>query len=66
MMNLIEGLQSEMNRCRELRKQYEAIGLPGNFGKAMINAAIKVAEDSIAVGDTIAMLQAYKQLEGME
>ncbi len=65
-MNLIEGLQGEMNRCRELRKQYEAIGAAGFFGKGMIDVIIKQAEDSIATGDIIAMLKAHKQLEGME
>ena len=65
-MNLIEGLQSEMNRCRELRKQYVEIGASGFFGRSMIDAAIKLAEDSIAGNDTITMLRAYKQLAGME
>ena len=65
-MNLIEGLQKEMNRCRELRKQYEGIGLAGNFGKAVIDSAIKSAEDSIAANDILSMLRAHKQLESIE
>ena len=65
-MNLIEGLQKEMNRCRELRKQYVEIGAPGFFGRSMIDAAIKQGEDSIAANDILSMLRAHKQLESIE
>jgi len=64
-MNLIEGLQSEMNRCRELVKLYDEIPT-GAFGSAMIKAEIKNAEDAIASGDTIKMLSCYKSLQGCE
>ena len=63
-MNLIEGLQKEMNRCRELLKQYEAVGPVGAFAKNMIQGDIRRAEDTIAHGDTVEMLAAYKQLQG--
>jgi len=65
-MNLIEGLQSEMNRCRELLKQYEAIGPAGRFGKSMIEADIIQGEAAIASGDGVEMLFAYKRLKRCE
>ncbi len=63
-MNLIEGLQAQMNRCRELIKQYESIGPAGAFGKMMIQADIKRGESAIASGDIGEMVKACKSLEG--
>ena len=65
MGNLIEGMQSQMNRCRELLKQYEAIPT-GFFGAGIIKQSIAAAEKSIASGDVIEMLKCYKDLEGLE
>lgn len=62
-MNLIEGLQEEMNRCRELLKEYEQIGPAGRFGAAMIKAEIKKAENMISSGDTIGMMRSYEELK---
>lgn len=64
--NLIEGLQEEMNRCRELLKQYEEIGPAGAFGKAAIQQRIKAAEASIASGDVVDMLRQYEALKGCQ
>ena len=65
-MNLIEGIQDQCNRCRELAEIYEGLGLVGEFGRANIEADIKEGEDAIASGDTVRMLKAYKSLEGCE
>ena len=62
-MNLIEGLQKEMNRCRELLKEYDAIP-QGKFGAIMIRAEIEKAEKAIATGDTVAMMQSLEELKG--
>lgn len=62
-MNLIEGIQKQCNRCRELRKQYEQIGPAGAFGVAMIDIAVKEGEDSIASGDAVRMVVAHGKLE---
>jgi hypothetical protein len=63
-MNLIEGIQKQCERCRELVKDYESIGPAGRFGKFMIEKDIQEGEASIASGDTIRMIAAYKALEG--
>ena len=65
MENLIEGIQRECNRARELRAEYEEIPF-GMFGVALIDKAILDAERSVATGDTVAMIKAYKELEGLE
>lgn len=67
MENLIEGLQREMNRVREIIKEYES--LPKNAGALaamMMKQSIKNAEEKIAAGDTIEMIQAYSELETYE
>lgn len=62
MANLIDGLQEEMNRCRELLKVYEAIPA-GAFGALMIRQIILKAEKSISSGDVIEMLRALQELK---
>lgn len=62
--NLMDGLFRQMNRCRELVKEYEKIGPVGVFGKTMIQRDIEAAEKAIASGDIVQMIDAYKALEG--
>jgi hypothetical protein len=62
--NLMDGLFKEMNRCRELLKEYEAIGPVGAFGKMMITQDILFAEQAIKENDVVKMLQAYESLKG--
>lgn len=61
-MNLIEGLQKEMERCRELVKIYEQIPT-GSFGAAMIRQDIEHAEKAIADNNMFDMLACYKKLK---
>jgi hypothetical protein len=66
-MNLIEGIQSECNRVREIITEYES--LPNNagaFASMMMKGDIKRAENIIATGDVIQMLQIYKALKSYE
>ena len=62
-MNLIEGIQKECNRVREIIPMYKAIGISGAFGVAMMEASIAQAERAVATGDTVAMVRAHKDLE---
>lgn len=61
--NLMDGLFKEMNRCREVLKQYEEIGKPGIFGATMIKRSIELAEISIKENDVVKMLAAYQDLK---
>lgn len=64
-MNLIDGLNEELERARELLKVYE--GIPtGGFGAVVIRQTIKHAERSMQLGDTVEMLKAYGELKKLE
>ncbi len=62
-MNLIEGLQEEMDRNRELLQDYKDIGPSGLFGAGTIQDKIKATERAIANGDTVEMLRCFKRLQ---
>jgi hypothetical protein len=62
-MNIIEGVQEQNNRVRELIKLYMSVP-NGQFAAAMMKAAIQEGEAAIASGDTARMIAAYKELEG--
>ena len=63
--NLMDGLFSEMNRVRELIKEYEhpALNGAGVFGAAFMKIDIQKAEQAIKDNDVIAMLQCYQALK---
>ena len=61
-MNLIEGLQKELERNRELLRAYKEIPA-GAFGAVMIEQGIKETEKAIAEGDIVKMLACYKKLQ---
>ena len=63
MENLVEGIQRECNRCRELVEDYKSIGTAGVFGRAMIEADIREGEAAIASGDVVRCVAAYKALQ---
>ena len=62
-MNLIEGLQIEINRCKDLLNEYKSIGPPGAFAMAFISQEIRIAERAISTGDTLEMLRIFNQLK---
>jgi len=64
-MNIIEGIQEQCNRCRELIDVYNTIPA-GVFGASFIQQAINEGEKSIASGDVVRMLSAFKELESCE
>lgn len=64
--NLMDGLFKEMNRCREVLKQYEEIGAAGAFGAYMIKMDIQTAEQAIKDNDVVKMLTAYNALKEIQ
>lgn len=60
---LMDGLLNEMNRNRELLKEYESIGWEGRFGAHMIKIAIRNAEQAIRENDVVKILLAYNELK---
>ena len=65
-VNLIEGLHKEMDRARQMIKNAESIGVAGTFYISICNLAIKKAEYAIESGDTVQMMNAYKELESLK
>ena len=64
-MNLIDGLNTELKRAKELLELYESIPT-GGFGAAIIKQTIQDAECCIQLGDTVGMLDAYQRLQNLE
>ena len=62
-MNLVEGIQAELKRCRELREMYDDIGPAGAFGKMVIDQSLDEAEAALASGDAVRMIRAYADLQ---
>lgn len=61
-MNLMDGLQIELKRAKELLVTYQSIPT-GGFGAMMIQQAIDSAETCIREGDTVGMVKAYGELK---
>ncbi len=66
MGNLIEGLQKEQIRVREILGHYEEIGIPGMFGASLIKHELQKAEQAISNGDVVKMIDAYNGLKLVE
>jgi hypothetical protein len=66
--NLMDGLFSEMNRVREIIKEYENPELngAGKIAATLMKIAIVNAENSIKENDVIKMLSAYAELKDYE
>ena len=66
--NLMDGLFSEMNRVREIIKEYEDPSLKGAgmLAASMMKGAIKNAENSIKENDVIKMMVCYTRLQEFE
>jgi hypothetical protein len=66
-MNLIEGLQSEINRVKEVKTIYESIGVSGQLALVItINPAIKNGEAALVSDDQVKMLTALQELKDIE
>lgn len=65
-MNLIEGIQQECHRVRELIPHYDALGPVGTFGGLVLRESIREGEAAIASGDVTRMVEALKDLKECE
>jgi hypothetical protein len=63
---LADALPKEIARVREVQGHYRAIGPAGLFGAAMIEQDLQAADKAVMSGDVVAMLRAYKTLQGIE
>lgn len=60
---LVTALSDELNRNREILKEYEKIGPVGAFGAAFIKQSIAKGREALNSGDVTAMLYAYNDLK---
>jgi hypothetical protein len=54
----------EQARVRELLEEYINIGPAGTFGALMIRQVLARAEQAMASGDIVAILQSFDELKG--
>ena len=64
-MNIIDGLNIELKRARELLEAYNSIPT-GGFGVVSIQKIIDHAELSMQTGNTVEMVKAYTWLQKLE
>ena len=62
-MNLIEAVQAEMTRCRELLKEYYKIGLAGQFGARVIQDSLTAAQAALEQENVVALVNALHDLK---
>ena len=62
-MTLIEAVQAEMTRCRELLKQYQEIGRVGAFGTRVIQDSLAAAHAALKSGHVVALEHALHDLK---
>ena len=65
--NLMEGLLDEITRVTELIAEYKS--LPKNaglLGAMLMHQQVNRAKERISIGDTIGMMQSYKELKECE
>ena len=65
-MNLIEGIQQELERAKKLLKCYEGLGPCGRFGFEIIKGTIERAEKSISESDTVQMAKSLGELRRLD
>ena len=63
MNSLGEELPKEKARVREILGYYKEIGPAGAFGAAMIEQALRRADEAVISGDIMAMLRSYQELK---
>jgi hypothetical protein len=63
MATLAEALPAQQARCRALMSLYKQIGPAGQFGAALIEQALRNADQAVMSGDPVAMLRSLKELQ---
>ena len=64
--SLGDAFPKEQARVREVLGHFKAIGSPGAFGAAMIEATLRKADEAMASGDVVEMIQVFEEMKGIE
>lgn len=62
MATLPEMLRAEQTRCRQIAQDYAALGSTGAFARALIEQALRTADDAVKLSNVIAMQRALDGL----
>ena len=65
-MNIIEGIQKEVVRVREIIEIYKETGPAGALAVMLMSNDVVAAEKAVATGDTVAMISEYSKLKEWE
>ncbi len=61
-MNILEGLQNEIDRCIEVKKLYDEIP-SGGYGAFFIQKSIEDGKAALVSGDILEQIRCYKELK---
>jgi len=65
--NLMQGICEEIDRVKDIVKEYEALpGGAGNFAAFFMKQDLSMAEKARNQGDTIQMIACFKKLQEYE
>ena len=64
--NIQEGLVERIQRAKEIRILWAAIGPAGTFGVLVLGEAIVRAERALGSGDVVEMIKSYNELENVK
>ena len=62
MATLPEMLRAEQARCRQIAQDHAALGSSGAFARALIEQALRAADDSVRLSNVMAMQRALDGL----
>jgi len=60
--NLMSALLKERDRCKDLLQQYKEIGAPGRLGALLLEGLLQRADNAMALGDVVLMIQVYDEM----
>jgi len=66
METLVDALQKETVRVREVLEHYQPIGIASMLGAAFIEQDLRAADAAVMNGDVAAMLESYETLKQIE
>lgn len=66
MDSLGDALPREQARVREVLGHYREIGPVGAIGAMLIEQSLAAADRAVMIGDVVAMIAAYKDLQGIK
>jgi len=64
--NLLEGLEAEIERNKNLLQEYKEIGPEGTVGASLLHGLILKAERALKENDIPTMLEVYQELRETE